>query len=113
MQMSRAYLEETVAAMGAAGFTVAGQRDRVTRQDGTAAYDRDRFELERGSNEDLVLECLRYADGRETFWLELRRVLTMRATPFQLDSWKCWPDRVEFRFYARDDGVALTFTLAL
>ena len=112
MEMSLAYMQETVAAMGEHGFAVAAVADALEK-DGDVVYQRHRFELRRGEAEDLVLECLEYADGKRTYWLELRRMHSIRAHLFELDSWKHRSEQVEFRFYARPDGVALTFVLAL
>lgn len=112
MRMSLAYLQETVAVMSDHGFTAVGFPD-VLEKDGAVVYHANRYELSRGAEEDLVLECLEYPDGTRTYWLELRRMHTIRAHPFELDSWRHRPHQVEFRFYARPDGVALTFVLAL
>jgi hypothetical protein len=112
MKMSLAYLEETVAAMAGHGFSVVPVAD-VFEKDGVVVYRRNRFELARGADEDLAMEHLEYPGGAETYWLELRRMHTISAHLFQLDSWKHRPHQVEFRYYARADGVALTFVLAL
>lgn len=40
-------------------------------------------------------------------------MLRLKANSFQLDSWKYRDDQIEFRYYARADGVALTFVLEL
>lgn len=112
MEMSLAYMEETVAAMADHGFSVVGVADAFEKE-GQVVYRRNRFELTRGVGEDLVLECLEYPDLRRTYWLELRRMGRIRANLFELDSWKHRADQVEFRYYARLDGVALTFVLEL
>ena len=112
MEMSLEHMRATVSALTRSGFAVT-ETSQALRRGNEHLYDRTRFELARGRDEDLVLECLVYPDGRETYWLEIRRLLTMRAFNFQLDSWKHREDQVEFRFYARPDGVALTFFLSL
>jgi hypothetical protein len=112
MEMTLAYMEETVGGMAGHGFAVVGVADAFEK-DGEIVYRRNRFELSRGAEEDLVLECLEYPDLTRTFWLELRRIGRIRANVFELDSWKHRADQVEFRFYARPDGVALTFVLEL
>jgi hypothetical protein len=112
MEMSLAYMQETVAALTEHGFTVAALADAFEK-DGVVVYRRKRFELTRGAEEDLVLECLEYPGGARTYWLELRRMHTLRAHLFEITSWRHRSDQVEFRYYARVDGVALTFVLAL
>jgi hypothetical protein len=112
MEMSLSYMEETVAAMREHGFSVVPVAD-VFEKDGVMVYRRHRYEMSRGAEEDLVLECLEYPDATQTYWLELRRMLRLTANPFELDSWKHRADQVEFRYYARSDGVALTFILEL
>jgi hypothetical protein len=112
MEMSLAYLEETVAAMTDHGFSVVPVAD-VFEKDGVVIYRRNRYELSRGADEDLVVECLEYSGGTRTYWLEIRRMHTIRADLFEIDSWKHRADQVEFRYYARLDGVALTFVLKL
>lgn len=96
-----------------AGFAVDSETQDVADPAGTTQYVRHRFDLTRGTDQAILLECLVYPDGTETYWLQLRRMLAMRSFPFQLDSWKYHQDRVEFRYYARPDGVALTFELLL
>lgn len=112
MEMSLAYMQETVAAMTDHGFSFIPVAD-VFEKDGVLVYRRNRYELSRGAEEDLVMEYLEYPDGTRTYWLELRRMHKLKAHLFELDSWKHRPDQVEFRYYARIDGVALTFVLAL
>jgi hypothetical protein len=112
MEMSLAYMEETVAAMADHGFSLLAVADAFEK-DGLVVYRRNRFELSRGSDEQIVLECLEYPDARRTYWLELVRICRIKANVFELDSWKHRPEQVEFRFYARPDGVALTFVLEL
>ena len=113
MEMTRAYMEETVGAMCAAVFSGPRRDAPPTRSDGTVLYHVHRFHLVRTPSEEIVLECLVYPDGHETYWLELCRILTISAMTFGLDSWKLWPDRIEFRYYGRGDGAALTFVLQL
>ncbi|HWH11855.1 MAG TPA: hypothetical protein VG165_12060 [Solirubrobacteraceae bacterium] len=112
MEMSLAYLEETVAAMADHGFSVVAVADAFEKE-GVVVYRRNRFELTRGADQDLVLECLEYPDLKRTYWLELRRMSAIKANLFEIDSWKHRPEQVEFRYYARADGVALTFVLEL
>ena len=112
MEMTLAYLRETVDVIAGNGFTSNETVETVTNGAGAPLYDRHAFELRRSANEDLVLECLIYPDGTETYWLELRRMHRLKTFPFQIDSWKHHADRIEFRYYARDDGVALTIEMA-
>ncbi len=112
MEMSHDYMRETVAKMTGHGFTADEEHAQVPRR-GAASYARHTYELVRGESEHLVLECLIYPDGSETYWLELRRMGTIHTFPFPLDSWKWRDDHVEFSFYGRHDGSALSFVLRL
>ena len=112
MEMTLADLRETVDVIASNGFRSNETVETVTNGAGAPLYDRHAFELRRSTNEDLVLECLIYPDGTETYWLELRRMHRLKTFPFQIDSWKHHADRIEFRYYARDDGVALTLEMA-
>ncbi|MDH3226265.1 MAG: hypothetical protein OEM67_04150 [Thermoleophilia bacterium] len=112
MEMSHEYLRETVRVMQGSGFELASPASS-SRSGGGPGYESSRYELTRGDAEHLVLECLEYPDASETYWLELRKVHTIRSFSFQLDSWKHGEAQVEFRYYPRADGVALTFVLAL
>ncbi len=94
-----------------AGFQAAVERDDK-RRDGPLVYERVRWTLTRGEHEELELEALSYPDGTETFFLRLARFHGMRTHSFPLDSWKLWPERIEFKYYVHPDtGQGLTFTL--
>lgn len=113
MDMSLETMQAAAEALRAAGFSVTNDLSDVESASGDIAYVRHRFAAEREPDERLTLDCLAYPDGREGYWLELERIGSLRALPFELHSWRCHPDRIEFRFYARPDGVALTFDLLL
>ncbi len=112
MEMSHEYMRETVRAMQVGGFELTSSGSSSPTGNGPG-FEVSRYELVRGDAEDLVLECLEYSDGSETYWLELRKLHTISSFSFQLDSWKHRESQVEFRYYPRDDGVGLTFVLAL
>lgn len=110
MEMSHDYLRETVEQMSEHGFVTATDTESVER--GSAPpYMRTSYDLQRGESEHLCLEHLEYPDGSESYWLEVRRMGSITAFPFMLDSWKWREGQVEFSYYGRDDGSALTFVL--
>lgn len=112
MKMSLGYLRETVEALAAKGFA-ATVTETTRERDGAVVFVAHRHELTRGARERLILSCLRYPDGRETYWLEIADYHGLHADEFELDSWKHRPDRIEFKYYSREDGVGLAFVLAL
>lgn len=112
MEMSHDYMRETVEVMGRAGFAVE-HSESAEPDPAQPVYERAEYHLRRGDAEDLVLECLTYPDGVETYWLELRKLHTLRSYSFELDSWKYRDESVEFRYYGREDGPALTLILTL
>ena len=112
MEMSHDYMRETVEKMADHGFAVVNAVESVERAS-APPYERTSYELTRGNDEHVILECLEYPDGPESYWLELRRMGSITSLPFMLDSWKWRDDQVEFSFYGRDDGSALTFVLSL
>lgn len=94
-----------------AGFHAVVERDDK-RRDGTLVYERVRWTLTRGEHEELELEALSYPDGTESFFLRLVRFHGMRTHSFPLDSWKLWPERIEFKYYVHPEtGQGLAFTL--
>jgi len=112
MEMSLDYLRETVDFFRARGFEVDSEEERVER-DGVEVHTTHRSILCREPREHFALSCVRYPDGVETYWLEIRDFHGLRAFDTELDSWRHGDDQVEFKYYAREDGVALAFTLEL
>lgn len=100
----------TASGLAEAGFQVSLERDDKHRDD-VLVYERMRWTLLRGDTERLVLEALQYPDGRASFFLELD-FHGLKTHSFPLDSWKLWPERVEFKYYLHPEtGQGLTFTL--
>jgi len=108
--MSLGYLHETIQALEERGYTSLKTEDNLEK-DGVKIFDRTRYELTHGEEVQFNLEYLLYPNGEETFWLEIKKYYKMWSYNFEIDSWKYRDDRVEFRYYTREDGVALTFIL--
>lgn len=112
MEMSNAYLTETVESLASKGFT-RNSSDFKHQRDGELIYEGVRHVLQR-PDEQFALECLQYPDGTEQYFLEIVGFHGMMTYPFQLDSWKHRDNRVEFKFCApQETGVGLSFILAL
>jgi len=106
-------MAEAVSGMVEAGFHASLERNDKHR-DETLVFERWHWTLTRGDTECFELEALRYPNGAESFFLQLVRFHGMRTFSFPLDSWKLWPDRIEFRYYTHPEtGQGLTFILAL
>ncbi|MDH3269886.1 MAG: hypothetical protein OEN56_01050 [Gemmatimonadota bacterium] len=112
MQMSFEYLRGTVDFFSSRGFTVQVEEETIRRDD-REVYTTVRHSLERGAEERFALSCVRYPDGKETFWLEIRDFHGLRTFDTELDSWQHREDSVEFKYYPRQDGVGLSFILDL
>jgi|GEM_PF-1479109 len=115
MEMSTAYMTETVEYLETQGFRRT-TTPLTKERDGVVIYEGERHELVVGQadTEFLALEVFRYPDGTERYFLELVAFHGMMSYPFELDSWKHRPDRVEFKYYApADTGVGLSFILSL
>lgn len=113
MEMSAAYLVETVEHLKARGYEV---RDEVSQlqRDGVHIFERIRYHCFKAPDTELVLECLTYGDRREAYYLELVRAGRMRSFSFPLDSWKFRADVIEFKYYVHPEtGLGLTFFLDL
>jgi len=112
MEMSFDYLRETVDLFASRGFDV-GTEESSAERDGAVVHTTVRHLLRRGPDEEFAFSCVRYPDGRETYWLEIRRFHGLRTFDIELDSWKHRGDSVEFKYYPRADGVGLSFILEL
>ena len=112
MEMSHDYMRETVAKMTEHGFAADEEHAEVSRQGG------------RPTNATATSWCAVTASTwcsnassiptvARAYWLEVRRMGAIHTFPFPLDSWKWRDDQVEFSFYGRHDGSALSFVLRL
>ena len=111
MEMSAAWLAETVEHLEGWGFASATKRDE-RRLEEELVFERTRYELARHDKEQFALECLAYPNGTESYWLEIIDWHGMLCTPYRLDSWKHKPDRVEFKFHIDPTtGMSLSFLL--
>ncbi len=114
MQMSVAYMAETVGALEDAGFEVQTE-SRVLEPTATRpGARRTEHRLRRGAEEELLLEAIAYDEGEVAYYLELVTFHGLSTFSFPLDSWKHRPGSVEFKFY-EDPGTGngLSFRLAL
>jgi hypothetical protein len=112
MKMTSTYMAETAAHFESRGFMLTLDSDDRYSKDGSLVFHRQRYILKRPL-ESIVMESLRYPDGRETFYLEFGWHAASFFS-FQLDSWKHRADRVEFKFQPSNEtgeGLALTVWL--
>jgi len=109
MEMSAEYLRETAERMrDEGGYELAVSHREPVSNDGEVVYHLTRYQLRKGDDRQLALECLEYEAGHVHFYAELLVAGPVRADCARLDSWKSWPDRVELKFYALPDtGRAL------
>lgn len=112
MEMSGAYLRQTVEHLRNAGYAVVESEDSRERT-GELVFDRTKFQCQKDENA-FVLELIQYPDGKEAYYLEILRMGSIRSTSFPLDSWKFRPQLVEFKYYIEPrTGLGLSFTLDL
>ncbi|MFM6990134.1 MAG: hypothetical protein ACKOWD_02375 [Rhodoferax sp.] len=113
MEMTAAYMAQTVAHLKAAGFEITESTDTSSR-DGATVFHRIRYQCERLPDCNLALEVLTYPGGRESYFLELLQMGPMHSFSFPLDSWKFRPTSVEFKYYINpQSGLGLAFALNL
>ncbi len=118
MKMSKKYMEETAVFISSRGYELKKENDEMNSvQDdgqGEEIDGRVRFVLSSESQKEFILECVSYASGVENYFLEIKKYFQLRCFSFPLDSWKYFPDRVEFKFYAIDEPpLGLSFILDL
>jgi hypothetical protein len=109
VDMSGAYLAETVASMVQHGFHCDTALE-LDAPDGAGAFARTTYRLSRGTEVLFVVECCRYPDGDEGYYLEIARYHGLTSFSYPLDSWRHHADRVEFKLLADPDtaqGLAL------
>lgn len=114
MEMSSAYLRQTVDHLQQVGYDVEEHTEAKERS-GQIVFDRTRFRCSKPADQaEFILEVLTYPDGREAYYLELVAIGPMRSFSFPLDSWKFRPDSVEFKYYLHPEtGLGLSFILSL
>ncbi|MEM6369718.1 MAG: hypothetical protein AAGD10_02490 [Myxococcota bacterium] len=109
MEMTPAYLEVAAQALREAGFECESTSVGVD-EPGSSLEEITRFSLRLGSDRHLVLETLHYGDQPHRYMLSLEAWGGLSFTPFPLDSWKVWPDRIEFKFSVEPrSGLGLSF----
>ena len=113
MEMTTAYLRETVAHIAKHGWAHEVTHDEAAR-DGVMVYRSEVHELRRPDGAHLRLEAIAYADGRHRWYLEFTEFGGLACTSYRLDSWRHREDRVELKFYADPDtGEGLSLVLML
>ncbi len=106
-------MANAVSGLVQAGFQATLERDDKARGE-KKVYERLRWTLTRTMAVQLELEAIDYPDGTAAFYLRLTHYHGLSSPSFPLDSWKLWPDRIEFKFYTHPgSGQGLTFTLEL
>lgn len=113
MQMSAAYMAQTMVHLRSAGFGVT-ELDAPKLRDEQLVFQRTRYTCRRPPDVDLVIEVITYPDGKEAYFLEIRKMGPMRCFSFPLDSWKFRTMAIEFK-YSLDPatGLGLSFVLDL
>ena len=111
MEMSRAYLEETVAAFTSRGWTEAVETERVGDAGDKDSFVRTQWRLDR-PDKVFVLELVDHATEGERYFLEIVGFHGLRTYSLELDSWKHRPDRIEFKYLAHPElGMGPYFIL--
>jgi hypothetical protein len=113
MDMTPAYLVKAAEALTKAGFTRAERSLELGPADGGMCR-ATQHHLTREQT-CLVLEHVAHPSAGDMYYLEVVGHFGLRMPSFRLDSWKVWPNRIEFKFYETDDGrsgLSMTFALA-
>ncbi len=106
MEMSPAYLQETAEHLAEKGYSLKAHQTEYGEANGTM------FVLSR-PNEQIDLEHVVHPDGSVYYYFALL-FHGIKARSFPLDSWRHWPDRVEFKLRVHPDlGSGYAFTIDL
>ncbi len=111
MDMSHTYVRRTVEALGERGFSIEENEKRY-ESDEVEGPRSTSFELRLGDAIHWTLETVFLDDGEERYFLEVHRYYGMRGYSYPLDSWKFFPDRVEFKYEVNPEssmGPSLIF----
>lgn len=109
MEMSPQYMQETAEALSQRGYSLKAYRRHI---DDEPRHPVDTYELTRDGREHIILECVLHPEVPASYHLELRKYYALSSFSFPIDSWKLRPDRIEFKFYSKDDtGLGLSLTL--
>jgi hypothetical protein len=112
MDMSPAYLTCAAAALAEGGFSHDAVPVDLGLVDGLPCQG-TQHRLRSGQSQ-LVLEHIAHPSAGDMYYLEVTNHSGLCLPSFRLDSWKVWPNRIEFKFYETEDGRSgLSMTLAL
>ncbi|MCH2110477.1 MAG: hypothetical protein MK135_14235 [Polyangiaceae bacterium] len=110
--MSLDYMEEMVDRLGASLFKTE-KKERVIGElpDGDCVS--HCFEVHR-PEERLLFEAVDHPQEGMRYFLEVAEFHGLSSFRLPLDSWKIWPDRLEFKYYSLpENGRAVSFILDL
>lgn len=109
MEMSVAYLADTVASMAENGWTLESDEEYVVVE-GVLSSMITKHRLTQGEDRVLSIEAIAYADGTESYFMAIERYGYITSTSFPLDSWKYRDNRVEFKYYTHPEtGLGISF----
>ena len=112
MQMSPEYLEAAAIAFKERGFTVE-VKDEAVDEEGSPLRSVRKYVIE-GGRVSIELECLHYESRTPSYYLSVKEWYGLSFASYLLDSWKIWPDRVEFKFAIdAQRGTGLSIVTAL
>ncbi|MEL6341242.1 MAG: hypothetical protein AAFQ65_15160 [Myxococcota bacterium] len=111
MDMSHDYVRRTVEALSERGFSV-DPREKRYESDEIEGPNSQCFDLRLGDAIHWTLETVFLGEGEERYFLEVHRYYGMRGYSYPLDSWKFFPDRIEFKYEVNPEssmGPSLIF----
>ncbi len=112
MEMSHAYMRETAEKMPRSGYLLKVSEKRYGDADGDALG--TRYLLSLGDDKLIELEAVVHPEVPERYYLSLHRWHDLSITSYQLDTWKHFKDRVEFKFDINvRTGMGLSFIVSL
>lgn len=114
MEMSGSYLEETALFLETKGYAKVTENSIYGAADDAEQAQCVRHTLRKGDEEHFILEVVTHPNSKDRYFLEIRKFHYLCSQSFPLDSWKFFPDRVEFKYYVQDvAGLGLSFILSL
>lgn len=112
--MSDVYLGETAAFLESKGYQKETRSSIYGSPEDPEHANSVQHILRKGDEEHFILEVVTHPSAPDRYFLEICKFHTMRSQSFPLDSWKHFPDRVEFKYYVLDEaGLGLSFILSV
>ncbi len=113
MKMSHDYMKETCAHLATCGYTL--DEEEVSYGENEVGEQSIGFVYHlKNENTHFKLETLQHGSHEDRYYLEIVSFHEMKSFSFELDSWRYFDDRIEFKYYIHPEtGLGLSFIISL